>query len=474
MHPLWTTTEIAAATGGDLVGRRREEITAVSIDSRTCGEGDAFFAIKGDRHDGHDFIADVQRRNVALAVVSREKFPSLPKNGPLLVVPDVLDALIRLGRSARLRSRAKIIAVTGSVGKTGTKEALLHVLAKQGETHASVASFNNHWGVPLTLARLSKSARFGIFEIGMNHAGEFTPLSRLVQPHISIITTVEPVHLEYFKSVEGIADAKAEIFAGMEKDSVAILPGDNPHFERMAKAAQKRGLKIVRFGSEQTDDAALLGAALKPDVSTVHASILGEELTYKLGMPGKHIVMNSLAVLAAAKLAGADLALAALALNELVPPPGRGRRFTLTIGNGLALLIDESYNANPASMRAALEVLGAASVGGGGRRIAVLGDMRELGEDAAGLHRELAEAVSRSGVDLVYCAGPLMQELWNALPSPQRGGYAETAEALGSQLVSALQPGDAVMVKGSNASRMGPLAKSLIERFREPAAGPTA
>ncbi len=474
MHPLWTVSDIAAATGGDIDGRRREEITGVSIDSRTIGEGDVFFAIKGERHDGHDFVGAVQKRNAALSVVSRARAPSMPRAGALLVVQDTLDALIRLGRAARKRSNGKIIGVTGSAGKTSTKEALLHVLAKQGETHASVASFNNHWGVPLTLARLSKSARYGIFEIGMNHAGEITPLSQLVQPHISIITTVEPVHLEFFSNVEAIADAKAEIFAGMEKDSVAVLPGDNPHFERLSKAADKRGVKVISFGSGRNNDAMLIDAALKSDLSTVQARILGDDVTYKLSVPGMHLVMNSLAVLAAAKLAGADLALAALALNEIVPPPGRGRRIRLSIGKGSALLIDESYNANPASMRAALDVLGTAPVSGEGRRIAVLGEMFELGEDAAMLHRSLADAVANARIDLVYCAGPMMQELWNALPSPQRGGYAETAEALESQLVSALQPGDAVMVKGSNASRMGPLAKSLTERFREPAAGPTA
>ncbi len=473
MNSLWTVSEIAAAAGGELVGRGREEIAGVSIDSRTCGPEDVFFAIKGDRHDGHDFIGDVQKKNAALSVVAKAKLDSVPKNGPLLVVNDVLGALRDLAKAARKRSRAKIIAVTGSAGKTGTKEALLLVLFKQGETHASVASFNNHWGVPLTLARLPRQAKYGIFEIGMNHAGEITPLSKLVQPHISIITTVEAVHLEYFKNVEAIADAKAEIFEGMEKDGVAILPGDNPHFKRLSEKARAKNLKVVGFGSGKNFEAALLDTALKPDLSTVHANILGEEVTYKISMPGKHVVMNSLAVLAAAKLAGADFAISALALNELVPPPGRGRRIKLAIGQGTALLIDESYNANPASMRAALEVLGNAPVGDEGRRIAVLGDMRELGEEAASLHRSLADPVAKAGIDLIYCAGPLMHELWNALPAPQRGGYAETAEALESELIAALRSGDAVMVKGSNASRMGLLAKSLTERFVVPAANVT-
>lgn len=466
---LWTVAEIAAVTGGELVGHGREEIAGVSIDSRTAAPDDVFFAIKGDKHDGHDFVQDAQKKNVVLAVVAKKNLGAVPKNGPLLVVDNVLDALRGLARAARARSEAKIIAVTGSAGKTGTKEALLHVLSKQAEAHASVASFNNHWGVPLTLARMPKTARFGVFEIGMNHAGEITPLSQLVQPHIAIITTVEAVHLEFFRNVEEIADAKAEIFAGMEKDEIAVLPGDNPYFERLAKHARARGLRVIRFGSGKDFEAALIDTSLKPDLSTVHARILGEDTAYKLSMPGRHLVMNSLAVLAAAKLAGADPALSALALNQLKPPPGRGRRIELRMGKQRALLIDESYNANPASVRAALEVLGTAPVGKEGRRIAVLGDMLELGSEAASLHSALADAVTKAGIDLVYCVGPLMYELWNALPAPQRGGYAETAELLESELLAALRPGDAVMVKGSNASRMGLLAKSLAERFREPA-----
>ena len=277
-----------------------------------------------------------------------------------------------------------MIGVTGSVGKTGTKEALRLALARSGETHASVASYNNHWGVPLSLARCPASARYAVFEMGMNHAGEIEPLTRLVRPHVAIVTTVEPVHLEFFGSVEAIADAKAEIFRGLEPGGAAVINRDNPQFARLAARAKSAGVeRIVSFGEHAKADARLIKCALHPDCSTVQARILGTDVTYKLGAPGRHVVLNSLAVLAAASLAGADLALAALALADLKPPSGgRGARITLDLPGGTALLIDESYNANPASMRAALALLGQAPMGPRGRRIAVLGDMLELGRAA--------------------------------------------------------------------------------------------
>src|SRR5262249_11854273 len=299
--------------------------------------------------------------NAGLAVVARNKRKDMPQDAPLLVVPDVLAGLTDLARAARARSNAKIIAVTGSVGKTGTKEALRLALAKSGATHASIASYNNHWGVPLSVARMPESTQFGVFEIGMNHAGEITPLTRLVRPHVAIVTTVEPVHLEYFGSVEAIADAKAEIFLGLEPGGAAVLNRDHPHYERLARAVDAR---VVSFGEHADADARLLKVSLQADSSAVHVNILGTEITYKLGAPGRHVVQNSLAVLAAAALAGADLALTALALASLEAPTGRGQRLALSLpGGGSALLIDESYNANPASMRAALAVLGQAPIG---------------------------------------------------------------------------------------------------------------
>jgi len=473
--PLWTLSALVAATGGRLLGSPPPAISGVSIDSRTVGQGEVFFAIKGDRVDGHAYVADALARGAALAVVAEVKLSEMPE-GALLAVADVLEALRALARAARARAAAKIIAVTGSVGKTGTKEALRHVLSREGETHASAASHNNHWGVPLSLARLSESARFGVFELGMNHAGEIAPLARLVRPHVAIITTIEPVHLEFFAGIEAIADAKAEIFSGLESGGAAVLNRDNAQFDRLAAAARTAGARVVGFGAHKAAEARLIDVALRPEGSAVHAVILGDEITYKVGTPGRHIVENSLAVLAAAKLAGADLALVALALARLQPPKGRGDRFKLNLGRGEVLLIDESYNANPASMRAALEVLGRAAVGPHGRRIAVLGDMLELGREGAALHRALAGPVEAAGIDLVFCAGPLMRSLWEALPAARRGGYAENADRIEGEVVAALRPGDAIMIKGSNGSRMGPIAARLIERFRlgEPAEDATA
>jgi UDP-N-acetylmuramoyl-tripeptide--D-alanyl-D-alanine ligase len=467
--PLWTAQEMAKATRGKLQGAVAENVTGISIDTRTLGEAEAFFAIKGDRLDGHDFVEAALAKGASFAIVDEASSKRFP-DAALLVVNETLQAMRDLAAAARARSSAKIVAVTGSAGKTGTKEALKLALSPSGETHASGASFNNHWGVPLSLSRLSQDAKFGVFEIGMNHAGEITPLVKLVRPHVAIITTIEPVHLEYFSGIEAIADAKAEIFLGLEPDGAAILNRDNSQFARLEAAAKSAKVsRIVGFGTDAKSEARLLEVGLRGDSSTVHAEILGEKLMFKLGAPGKHLVMNAIAVLAAAKLAGADLAKAALALGHLVPPPGRGRRIPLRLPGGDGLLIDESYNANPASMRAAIEVLSRAPVGKPGRRIAVLGDMLELGLEAPLRHAELAQSLDAGKIDLVLCSGPLMHSLWEALPSGMRGGYAENAEALEPQVVSALQGGDAVMIKGSNASGMGRIVKSLVEKFGAPA-----
>jgi UDP-N-acetylmuramoyl-tripeptide--D-alanyl-D-alanine ligase len=427
--------------------------------------GEAFFAIKGDTHEGHDFVAAALQQGAALAVVARNRSNGYGSDAPLIVVEDVLDALCDLARAARLRSSAKIVAVTGSVGKTSTKEALALALASGGEAHASAASFNNHWGVPLSLARMAETARYGVFEIGMNHAGEITPLVRMVRPHVAIVTAVEPVHLEFFASVAAIADAKAEIFLGVEPGGAAVINRDNPHFARLRQRAEEAGVKhVVSFGEHVRAEARLLKCALHPDCSTVEAKILGQPVTYKIGAPGRHLVMNSLAVLAAAGLAGADLARAALALAQQVPAAGRGTRVTLELPEGPALVIDESYNANPTSMRAALALLGQAPLGPGGRRIAVLGDMLELGPTSEDLHRGLVDAIRDNNIDLVYCAGPLMAVLWQALPSARRGGYAKTAAELEPQVVAVVRAGDALMVKASAGSRMGPIVKALVRR----------
>jgi UDP-N-acetylmuramoyl-tripeptide--D-alanyl-D-alanine ligase len=305
----------------------------------------------------------------------------------------------------------------------------------------------------------------------MNHAGEIEPLVKLVRPHVAIVTTVEPVHLEFFKNVEAIADAKAEIFSGVEPGGVAVLNRDNPQFARLQRRAKKAGIaNIVSFGAHKGANARLLDLSLHPTCSAVHAGILGHDVTYKLGMPGRHMAINSLAVLAATTLAGADLARSALALSDAKPASGRGVRQTLEVGSGAATLIDESYNANPASMAAALNVLGRAAIGPRGRRIAVLGDMLELGPAGAELHRGLADAVQANGIDVVFCCGPLMRNLWDALSSTRRGGYAESAAALESQVVAAIRAGDAIMIKGSLGSRMKTIVSALQKRFPDKAA----
>ncbi len=470
MTPLWTVDAMAAAMRAARAGALPAAIGGISIDSRSIAPGEAFFAIKGDTHDGHGFVAAALQNGAGLAVVAAAKESELrgavPAEAPLLVVPDVLAALADLGAAARARSQGKVIAVTGSVGKTSTKEALRLALGRDGETHASVASFNNHWGVPLSLARLPQGARYGVFEIGMNHAGEITPLTKLVRPDVAIITTVAPVHLEYFGSVDAIADAKAEIFLGVVPGGAAVINRDIAQFARLKRRANTAGVaRIVAFGEHKRADARLIRYALQPEASTVEADILGHRVAYKIGAPGKHLVLNSLAVLAAAQLAGADLALVALALAEQAPAAGRGTRIALAVPGGNALLIDESYNANPASMRAALALLGQAPIGARGRRIAVLGDMLELGGQGEPLHRELAEAVREHGIDLVFCAGPLMEALWQALPAERRGGYAKDSAALESEVLAAVRGGDAIMVKGSFGSRMGPIVKALVRRF---------
>ncbi|HVI14473.1 MAG TPA: UDP-N-acetylmuramoylalanyl-D-glutamyl-2,6-diaminopimelate--D-alanyl-D-alanine ligase [Pseudolabrys sp.] len=470
MSALWSVDAMAMAMHADRAGSLPSNVAGISIDSRTLAKSDAFFAIQGENRDGHEFVGGALKAGAGLAVVARGQEQRF-SGAPLLIIPDVLEGLRDLARAARARLHARVVAVTGSVGKTGTKEALRLALSANGETHASVSSYNNHWGVPLSLARCLESVKYAVFEIGMNHAGEITPLTKLVRPQVAIITTIEPVHLEYFGSLEKIADAKAEIFAGIEKGGATVLNRDNGQYERLVAAAETAGVgRIVSFGAHDGADARLLRVSLQADSSTIEARILGQPVTYRLGVPGRHLVLNSLAALAAASLVGADLALAALALNNLKPASGRGARTLLTVPGGAVLLIDESYNANPASMRAAIALLGQAEVGDCGRRIAVLGDMLELGPTGAQLHGAIAEAVEAAKIDLVYCSGPLMRALWEALPSRVRGGYAETAAGLETTVLDAIRAGDAVMVKGSLGSKMGPIVRALERKFPRQAA----
>ncbi len=465
-EPLWTRDAFVEATGGELSGDVFEEISGISIDSRTLQPGEAFVAIKGDRFDGHDFFEKALEAGASLALVAKERQPDLPEGGRYVFVEDPLEALRQLGIAARARTNARIVAVTGSVGKTGSKEALRLTLEPSGKVHASVASFNNHWGVPLTLARMPIDTEFGIFEIGMNHAGEITPLVKMVRPHVAVITTVQAVHLEFFGSVEKIAKAKAEIFSGLEPGGTAILNRDNGQYDLLSFLAHTAGVQNIRtFGESADADSRVEKVSRQADGSSVQASILGQELTYKIGAPGQHHVKNSLAVLTAVVELGGDLALAGLALAEMQAPKGRGEVTRLRISGGEFNLIDESYNANPASMRAALKLLGEAPVSRPGRRIAVLGDMRELGEQADDLHAALLDTVNSSGIDAVYCSGPHMHALWEQLPHQMRALYAEEAAGLNERLLEDMRSGDVVMIKGSLGSRMGPLVEALKKEY---------
>ncbi|MDB5571557.1 MAG: murF [Hyphomicrobiales bacterium] len=459
---LWSGLTLVVQLEARVSGAMPAGVTGVSIDTRTLEEGDLFFAIKGENSDGHDYVATAFARGAAACVVDEAHADKLIGTGSLFVVRDVLAAMERLGVASRLRSGAWIAAVTGSVGKTSTKEALRLVLSRFGETHASAASYNNHLGVPLTLARMHETAQFGVFEIGMNHAGEITPLAQMVRPHVAIVTTIAPVHLEHLGSIEAIADAKAEIFAGLEPNGLAILNRDAPQFERLRAAADAAGVaQALSFGEHEEADARLISVRRRDKGALVDATVLGEPVQFTLGAPGRHNAMNALAVMLTARAFGLDLVVAGEALGDFTAPAGRGAQARLAASGGDYLLIDEAYNANPVSMRAALEVLSAAPLGKGGRRIAVLGDMLELGPDAAALHKELAEAVVINGVDLVYASGPLMKSMFDALPAKRQGLWAPTAMALEAYLPERICSGDVVMVKGSNGSRMAAVVTAL-------------
>jgi UDP-N-acetylmuramoyl-tripeptide--D-alanyl-D-alanine ligase len=462
-EPLWNIEALVSATGGTLHGMPTNALNGVSIDSRSISVGDIFVAIKGENSDGHAYVPKALAAGAGLAIVNQAT-PDMLAAGPVLSVGrDPLLALEDMARAARLRSNARIIAVTGSVGKTSTKDMLRVALSASGTTHVSASSFNNHWGVPLSLARLLADARFAVFEIGMNHAGEITPLVGMVRPNIAIVTSVAASHLGHFASLEEIADAKAEIFTGLLTGGTALLPQDSAHFEQLRRIAAMRGVaSVITFGKHASADIVIEELILKPDMSCITARLMGEKIIYKLGLAGEHMALNSLAALGAVKLVGADVALAALALAEAKPVKGRGVQEALVSGHGTILLIDESYNANPASVRAALKLLQGADAT---RRIAVLGDMLELGSFAEALHRGLAESCVDANVDQVFTSGPMMKHLWDELPPQRRGAWAPTSTELETTLLQSLKPGDAVMIKGSLGSKMAPLAEALRKRY---------
>lgn len=468
---LWTSQHAAAATGGHLTGPPAGwTATGVTIDSRKVAPGDLFVAIRGPNFDGHAFVGAALAAGAAAAMVDHVP-DGLSADAPLLLVPaDTLQSMAALGAAARARCGARFVGVTGSVGKTGTKETLRHVLSAQGPTYATEGSLNNHWGVPLSLARLPASSAYGVFELGMNHAGELGPLSRQVRPDVAIVTTVEAAHLEFFSGVEAIADAKAEIFEGLGPNGVAVLNRDNGQFARLAAAAASHGLShIWGFGCDDRADAHLLDCSLHATCSAVTAVVRGERLQYCLSLPGRHWVMNSLAVLLAVKALGADVAAAARSLSSLQPVKGRGTRKRIQAPQGAFTLIDESYNASPAAMAATLEVLGKIDPGAGGRRIAVLGDMRELGDRADALHAALAEPLRAAQVDAVYACGPHMRALFDRLPETMRGAWTESSVDLAPIVTASVKGGDVVMVKGSLGSRTGLVVDALaaLDRGRE-------
>ena len=444
---LWSSAEAQAATLGN--ASQAFTVSGLSIDTRTLQPGDLFVALKGDNRDGHDFVKAAFEAKAGAALVTHT-----PPNvtGALLTVAHTQRGLEDLARAARSRSNAKILAVTGSAGKTTTKEILRLACNALGRTHASAASYNNHWGVPLSLAGLPRDAEYGIFEVGMNHFGELRNLVGFVRPHVALVTTIAPAHLEFFGNCDSIADAKSEIFEGLEPGGAALIPADSAYADRLtARAKQAKVARIVSFGEK--GDARLMSFIADGEGMRVKADILGTAVDAYVGAPGAHIAQNVVGALAAVALLDGDVLNAAAALKNFTALKGRGARFD---ANGVHV-IDESYNANPASMAAAMALLGAAS----GRKIAVLGDMLEMGEGGPAHHAGLAVPLAANTVDLVFACGAQMKALWDALPKAQRGGYTENSKLLAPQVVAAVQPGDTVLVKGSNGARMSAVIEAL-------------
>lgn len=469
MTPLWTAQEAQDATGG--TGPLGWNATGVSIDTRELQPGDLFVALK-DVRDGHEFVAQALAAGAGAALVSHRP-EGVAEDAPLLIVDDVLRGLEALGVAARARMQGKVIAVTGSVGKTGTKDMLRSVLGGVGRVHAAERSFNNHWGVPLTLARMSCETDFAVIEIGMNAPGEIGPLSKLARPHVGIVTTVAAVHAAAFKDVRGIAREKAAIVDGLEPDGTAILNRDDETYHIVRRKALRAGAKVVAFGAEGRPAYRLVSTRLRGATTCAVAQIRGERLLFKLGTPGRHLAMNAMAVLAAVEAVGADVAHATMELGQWNAPDGRGARWRVKLGSaaidGSLLLIDDAYNANPTSMAAAFEVLDAAVPKNGigrvakGRRVAFLTDMLELGPDGPAHHAALAQLASADRIDRIHCAGPLMRALHDALPYARRGEWYEDADALAQRAGRLLDAGDVALVKGSKGSRASRIVDAILK-----------
>lgn len=455
MMPLWTSAEIASATKG--APSQDFTVNGVAFDSREVGQGDLFIALKGETTDGHRFVEGAFLQGAAGALVSQ------PIPFPHVRVADTSAALDALGVAARARTSARIVGVTGSVGKTGTKEALSAALARanRGAVHRSVKSYNNHTGVPLSLSRMPADSVFGVFEMGMNHAGEIAALTRLVRPHVALITAIAPAHIEFFDSIEGIADAKGEIFQGLEPGGTAIVPFDSPFRDRLIGHAMTYAERVLTFGVGEGADVRPIDRVPTLDGTLLTVTLPDAELSFTLSQPGEHWVSNAMAVLAAVHALEGDLAAAALALADFEGLEGRGAQIRVPIGTGEVLIIDESYNANPTSMAATLKVLGEAPAS---RRIAVLGAMRELGADSDELHASLAEPVRAAGVDIVLLVGSGIEPLAKALEGQMDCAHWPDAASAETALLKVIQPGDAVLIKGSNAIGLGRVVATLKGR----------
>jgi len=455
---LWTSDEAVIATLG--TATRSFAVSGLSIDTRTLKPGDLFVALKGESRDGHAFVQAALDAKAAAALVSHVP-NGIGQDAPLLLVAHTQRALEDLARAARARTNAQIVAVTGSAGKTTTKELLHLAFGALGSTSASAASFNNQWGVPLSLAIMPRTARYGVFEIGMNHFGEIRTLVGFTRPHVALVTTIAAAHLEFFGSCEAIADAKSEIFEGLLPGGSAILPSDSPYFDRLAARASQAGIsRILTFGEKAGSDAQLVSIP-ESEMMPIEADILGRRHVFRVGAPGAHIARNAVAALLAVAVVGGDVVNAAAALAAFAPLRGRGARFDVAARDGRVQVIDESYNANPASMRAALALLGSARPGKGGRRIAVLGDMLEMGPQGPAFHAALRRDAEEAHVDVIFACGTQMAALWETLPATRRGAYGATSAEIAPVLVDTLQGGDIVLVKGSLGSRMAVIIDAL-------------
>ena len=457
--PLWSSSEATEATGGFCSVTWSAE--GISIDTRTINPGDLFIALT-DRRDGHDFVAQALSKGAAAALVSYRP-ANVDENAPLLIVKDVMQGLNALGEAARSRTNARIIAVTGSVGKTSTKEMLKTVLEFQGRTHASIASYNNHWGVPLSLASMPRDTEFGVFEIGMNHPGEIAPLSRITRPHVGMITSIAPAHMEAFNGIDAIAVEKAEIFAGLNPNGVAVLPADVGTVDILVQGALRKNATILGFG-EKADAYRLIALKSYKDVTVIQAQLRGMPAVLKINAVGHHFAMNALGVLAAVEALAGDPGRAAVDLFRWKPSAGRGRREVISLDPNKTLqefeLIDDAYNANPASMAAALQSLASIVPASSNtshhksRKIVILGDMLELGIDEIKYHNSLAKNLHLRSLDVVHCVGSRMRACYDVLPVEIRGEWVETANEFKTKLKAMILPGDIVLVKGSLGSKV--------------------